>query len=113
MRSEMRSEMRSYMRSQHKKQIITDIKTWKRLDLMELSGRVQAEFDTTEPENRPVEVYIDVIGMGYGVLDSLNAIGRLNAVGINVAESTSQKETYMNLRSELWFKFRSFLESKM
>tara|TARA_R100001230_G_C5688170_1_gene199136 strand:+ start:1848 stop:3260 length:1413 start_codon:yes stop_codon:yes gene_type:complete len=93
--------------------IITDIKTWKRLDLMELSGRVQAEFDTTEPENRPMEVYIDVIGMGYGVLDSLNAIGRLNAVGINVAESPSQKETYMNLRSELWFKFRSFLEGKM
>jgi phage FluMu gp28-like protein len=80
---------------------------------MELTGRVQAEFDTTEPENRPVEVYVDAIGMGYGVLDALNNIGRMSAVGINVAESPSQKETYMNLRSELWFKFKNFLESKM
>jgi hypothetical protein len=93
--------------------VITEIKSWKRLDLMELSGRVQAEFDTTEPEHRPVEVFIDAIGMGYGVLDSINQIGRINAVGINVAESPSQKETYMNLRSELWFKFKSFLENKM
>lgn len=92
---------------------ITEIKSWKRLDLMELSGRVHAEFDTTELEHRPHELYIDVIGMGYGVLDAINSIGRINAIGINVAESPSQKETYMNLRSELWFKFRSFLENKM
>ena len=92
---------------------ITEIKSWKRLDLMELSGRIHAEYDTTEPENRPHELYVDVIGMGYGVLDAINSIGRINAVGINVAESPSQKETYMNLRSELWFKFKSFLENKM
>ena len=35
---------------------ITDIKTWKKLDLMELSGRVMAEYDSLEPENRPLEL---------------------------------------------------------
>tara|TARA_B100000427_G_scaffold124386_2_gene103509 strand:- start:2564 stop:3973 length:1410 start_codon:yes stop_codon:yes gene_type:complete len=93
--------------------VITEIKSWQRLDLMELTGRVQAEFDTTEPEQRPVEVYVDAIGLGYGVLDALNNIGRMSAVGINVAESPSQKETYLNLRSELWFKFKGWLEERM
>ena len=93
---------------------ITDIKTWKKLDLMELSGRVMAEYDSLEPENRPLELYVDAIGMGYGVVDSLNAIGRIaNVVPINVAESPSQKETYVNLRSELWFKFKNYLEDRM
>ena len=40
---------------------ITDIKTWKKLDLMELSGRIMAEYDSLEPENRPLELYLSLI----------------------------------------------------
>lgn len=90
--------------------VIFDIKTFKKLNLMELTGRIMAEFDSVEPHNRPVEIYIDAIGLGYGVIDAINEIGRLSAVAINVAESASMSGTYMNLRAELWFKFKAFLE---
>jgi hypothetical protein len=90
--------------------VIFDIKTFKKLNLMELTGRVMAEFDSVEPHNRPIEIYIDAIGLGYGVIDAINEIGRLSAVAINVAESASMSGTYMNLRAELWFKFKAFLE---
>jgi hypothetical protein len=90
--------------------IIFDIKTFKKLNLMELTGRIMAEFDSVEPHNRPIEIYIDAIGLGYGVIDAINEIGRLSAVAINVAESASMSGTYMNLRAELWFKFKAFLE---
>lgn len=90
--------------------VIFDIKTFKKLNLMELTGRIMAEFDSVEPHNRPIEIYIDAIGLGYGVIDAINEIGRLSAVAINVAESASMSGTYMNLRAELWFKFKAFLE---
>ena len=77
---------------------------------MELTGRVMAEHDSCEPHKRPVEIYVDAIGLGYGVIDAINEIGRLSAVAINVAESASMSGTYMNLRAELWFKFKAFLE---
>ena len=77
---------------------------------MELTGRINAENDSTEPHLRPVEIYVDSIGMGYGVIDALNGVGRLSALGINVAETASMSGTYMNLRAELWFKFKAFLE---
>ena len=90
--------------------VIFDIKTFKKLNLMELTGRVMAEHDSCEPHKRPVEIYVDAIGLGYGVIDAINEIGRLSAVAINVAESASMSGTYMNLRAELWFKFKAFLE---
>lgn len=90
--------------------VIFDIKTFKKLNLMELTGRVMAEHDSTEPHLRPVEIYVDAIGLGWGVCDAINEIARLSAVAINVAESASMSGTYMNLRAELWFKFKAFLE---
>jgi hypothetical protein len=90
--------------------VIFDIKTFKKLNLMELTGRINAENDSTEPHLRPVEIYVDSIGMGWGVIDALNGVARISAVGINVAETASMSGTYMNLRAELWFKFKAFLE---
>lgn len=84
---------------------------YKNLDLMALVGRVKHKYDSTMPTNRPEEILVDVIGMGAGVVDRLRELG-LPVRGINVGESASMKEAYMNLRAELWFRAREWLEER-
>ena len=90
---------------------IQDVMTWKGLDLMQLCGRVKAEYDALHPTDQPTQIFIDSIGLGAGCVDRLAELG-LPAIGINVSESPSMKNNYMNLRSELWFKLKAFLENR-
>jgi len=91
---------------------IIEVMTWKGLDLMELCGRVKAEYDAImSPTDLPETIFIDSIGLGSGCVDRLAELG-LPAVGINVSESPAMKSNYTNLRAELWFKLKSFLENR-
>jgi phage terminase large subunit len=90
--------------------IIHPLTVWRNLDLMQLTGAVKAEYDAIEnPSKRPVEIIVDSNGFGAGVLDRLRELD-LPARGLNVSERALQKETYLNLRAELWFKVKSWLE---
>ncbi len=81
-------------------------------DTMRVAGWVKSEYDACAPSDRPSEVLVDVIGIGAGVLDRLRELG-VPARGVNVAESPSVfTERYANLRAELWFKAREWLEAK-
>lgn len=80
----------------------------KGLDIMQVAGRVKAEYDLTPEKERPTEILVDVIGYGAGVVDRLRELG-LPARGINVSESPAIGATYANLRAELWFKCREWL----
>jgi phage terminase large subunit len=91
--------------------VITEVNGWQGLDLMQTVGRVKAEYDGLPMSIRPREIMVDVIGMGGGVVDRLRELG-LPVRGINVAESPSMGETYTNLRAELWFKMRGWLEQR-
>lgn len=90
---------------------ITEVNGWQGLDLMQTVGRVKAEYDGLPGHLRPREIMVDVIGMGGGVVDRLRELG-LPVRGINVAESPSMGDTYTNLRAELWFKMRGWLEQR-
>ena len=92
-------------------QIITEINSWQGLDLMQTTGRVKAEYDGLPTHLRPSEILVDVIGMGGGVVDRLRELG-LPVRGINVSESPSMGGSYVNLRAELWFKLRGWLEAR-
>ena len=84
----------------------------KGLDLMQLAGWVKSEFDLMPQSERPEEVLVDVIGLGAGVLDRLVEL-KLPARGINVAESpTLFSDRYANLRAELWFQGRDWLNAR-
>lgn len=85
--------------------------SWNGLDLMQTTGRVKNLWDTTPPSERPVEIYVDSIGLGSGVLDRLRELG-LPAVGINVAETPALSDTYQNVRAELWYKGKALLEAR-
>lgn len=91
--------------------VIIDIKKWAGLDLMQLTGAIKAEYDAEDFKDRPMHIYVDSIGLGSGVVDRLRELG-LPAIGINVSESPAMKSAYMNLRSELWGKMKSWLEQR-
>lgn len=91
--------------------VINWIEDWKGKDLMELTGLVNSKYEALTPSQRPVEITVDSIGLGAGVVDRLRELG-LPVRGINVAESPSMRGTYVNLRAELWFRMKEFLEAR-
>lgn len=84
---------------------------WKGLSTMALVGRIKAKWDQTLPSQRPTDINVDVIGIGAGVVDRLIELG-LPARGINVSEAPALGERYLNLRAELWFKGKEWLEKR-
>ena len=89
---------------------ITEVpRLWRNLDTMQLSGAILAEYESA-PE-KPTEVYVDAIGIGAGVADRLRELG-LPAYAINVSESPAMGRHYLNLRAELWYKARTWLEGR-
>jgi hypothetical protein len=92
-----------------KSNIILDIRTWRNLDLMTLTGAVVAEYNAAD--KKPMEILVDSIGLGAGVVDRLREL-KLPARGINVSESPALGTTYANLRAELWYKAKAWLEKR-
>lgn len=92
-------------------QLLEPVQTWSGLDTMQLTGVIKAAWDALTPSERPVEILVDSIGMGAGVVDRLRELG-LPARGINVSESPSLGQTYSNLRAELWYKARAWLAAR-
>jgi len=91
--------------------IVTELRSWRGLDLMQTVGRVVAEYEALPDSRRPSEILVDSIGVGSGVVDRLQEL-ELPVRGVNVAEAPSMGETYLNLRSELWFKTKGWLEDR-
>jgi hypothetical protein len=79
---------------------------------MEVTGRIKTEWDSTLPSERPDAIYVDVIGIGSGVVDRLRELS-LPAVGINVAEQPRAMMGEANrLRDELYLKCAKWFETK-
>ena len=53
--------------------IVTEIRSWSGLDLMQTVGRVVAEYESLLPSKRPREILVDSIGLGSGVVDRLRS----------------------------------------
>ena len=60
-------------------------------------------------ENSTIKICVDEIGIGRGVVDSLEEYG-YEEVGVNVAEKSSDSERWHNLRAELWCNLRELLD---
>lgn len=85
---------------------------WKKVDLMQTTGRVYREYSETPIEKRPAAINVDVIGLGAGVVDRLRELG-LPVRGINVGESPAiDPARYMRLRDELWFRCRDWFDTR-
>lgn len=91
--------------------VVTEVETWQGLDLMQTVGRVKAQYDGLLPSDRPTEILVDVIGLGSGVHDRLRELG-MPVRAVNVSEAPAFGATYNNLRTELIFRFRGWLEQR-
>lgn len=77
-------------------------------DTMLVVGWVKSEWDMTPTNERPVEICVDVIGLGAGVVDRLREM-KLPCRGVNVAELPAMDGSrFKNLRTELWFAMRDW-----
>jgi phage terminase large subunit len=85
------------------------IRLWRNLDTMQLTGAIKIEYDATK--EKPSEIFVDSIGLGAGVVDRLRELG-IPVYGVNVAESPAMGEQYLNLRSELWYAAKAWLEGR-
>jgi hypothetical protein len=89
--------------------LLEKIKVWGGKDTMQTAGLVKLEYDNAKV--KPKAIYVDVIGLGAGVVDRLKELN-LPVMGINVAESPAVEAQYMRLRDELWFKARDWFHGR-
>jgi phage terminase large subunit len=91
--------------------VVREIRTWRGLDLMQTAGQVIAEYNAMPVDQRPVEILVDSIGIGAGLVDRLREVG-LPVRGINVSESSSTLSNCYRLRDELWKNVKDWLEKR-
>lgn len=89
--------------------LLDPVESWTGHDTMQTANRVYEAFMAAE--DKPEVIFIDVIGLGAGVVDRLVELG-LPAYGVNVSESPGHKEAYPRLRDELWFAGREWFEAR-
>lgn len=100
---------RTALAKRRKNTLLEPIRSWQGKDTMQTAGMVKLEYDSAVM--KPTAIFVDVIGIGAGVVDRLREMG-LPAVGVNVAESPSVEDRYARLRDELWFKAREWFEGR-
>lgn len=83
---------------------LTELQVYSQKNTRETSGLVQI----AARENETRKIAVDEIGIGRGVVDSLEEDG-YESVGVNVSEKSSDSERYHNLRAELWCNLRELL----
>lgn len=91
--------------------ILAEYRELKYVDLMNIVGWVNNRYINTPPKYKPSAIYVDSIGLGAGVADRLKELG-LPVVHVNVSEAASMSDRFVNLRAELWYAAREWLESK-
>lgn len=78
-------------------------------DTMQITGHILSL--AKEERILPKNIYVDVIGVGAGVVDRCKEQG-WNVTPVNVAESPKDKEHYINLRAELYAdKLKSWIKT--
>lgn len=90
--------------------VLPRIETWGGMDLMYTVGRVKRAYDDQPSHLKPEKILVDEIGLGAGVVDRLRELG-LPAIGVNVSEKRGVDDRYHNLRTELWFRGRAWLDA--
>lgn len=91
--------------------VVTWVKRKRQLDTMQVAGWILAEYNECPDHDRPVAIFIDVIGIGAGVYDRLREQG-LPVHAVNVAESpVDPTSKSMRLRDELYKRVKKWLAS--
>ncbi len=79
------------------------------LSVTQVAGWYMREYDDTVEHLKPAAIYIDVIGIGAGVVDIMADQG-YPVKGVNVSESAALRNRFHRLRDELWWLAREWFE---
>lgn len=90
---------------------VTECRELKYDDLMSTVGWVKNRYDKVPTKFKPQQIYVDSIGLGAGVADRLLELG-LPVTHVNVSETPSMTDRFVNLRAELWYEMRTWFEGK-
>lgn len=88
---------------------------WKNLNTQQIAGRVIDEYRNAPSDMKPMEICVDVIGWGAGVVDALDMNGspfKGKTNGVNVAENAPNDTKYHRQRDALWFAGRQWFDAK-
>lgn len=82
-------------------------KTWKMRDTMEMAGIAAKLID----DHNLVKLFIDVGGLGAGVVDRLRELGySRKIIAVNNGEKATDSERYRNKRAECWGEMKAWIE---
>ena len=87
--------------------IIDEVNIYRGIDTMETVGRVTLAIN----EYRPDAVFVDVVGIGAGVVDRLRQL-RYRVIEVNSGSSPMNEGVYANLRCEMWGKMRDWIKDR-
>lgn len=90
---------------------ITHLEEWYDENLMRIVGKLKLRYDSVPDDMKPTMIYVDVIGLGAGVVDRLEELS-LPVTGVNVSEYAAMRDRFWRLRAELWNSAREFFENK-
>lgn len=82
-----------------------DLKTHHGMDTMQIVGMLRNIID----KEKPYKMYIDVIGIGAGIVDRLLELGYNCVEGVAVSRKASDVNKFKNLRAELWYECKKWL----
>ena len=71
---------------------------WRGIDTMTLAGIVARHIDQDNPD----AVFVDMTGIGAGVVDRLHQLGYHQVIGVDFGSAASNPALYANKRSEMW-----------
>ena len=91
--------------------LLEPVKTWGNTSLMATVGRIVAEYEDTDQNERPHEILVDVCGMGAGVVDRLLELD-IPVRGINAGEAPPKRDAkrLSRMRDWLWWQGREWFQ---
>ena len=84
----------------------SDMRKFKKFDLMQVAGFVAQEIETWQPD----ATFVDVGGMGAGVVDRLRQLGH-DIIEVNFGAAALHSDRHYNLRTEMWVNVREWLKA--
>lgn len=91
--------------------LIGPVLQWQGLDTYQLAEKLKELYKETPDEDKPKWILIDEIGVGSGVVDTAKRQFGLPIRGVNVSRKAYNEAKFTQLRDELWWKMRKWLET--
>jgi hypothetical protein len=85
---------------------VLKIESFRGVDPTTLAGTVALRIRELQPDG----VFVDIVGMGAGVLSNLRAMGYQFVYAVNVATAAADPKTYFNKRAECWGRMKGWIK---